>query len=60
MKWPPVVSLSIKQHPYCLVLVGIRRGFKHDVTISFLHNQIKLNHEPSFSYYVLLGWVRSF
>jgi len=43
MKWPPVVSLSIKQHPYCLVLVGIRRGFKHDVTISFFHNQTKLN-----------------
>ena len=29
----PVVSLSKKLYPYCLVLVGSRNGFKHDFRI---------------------------
>ena len=29
----PVVSLSKKLYPYCLVLVGSRTGFERDVTI---------------------------
>ena len=29
----PVVSLSKKQYPYCLVLVGSRNGFERDFTI---------------------------
>ena len=30
---PPVVSLSKKLYLYCLVLVGSRNGFEHDITI---------------------------
>ena len=29
----PVVSLSMKRYPYCLVLVGSRNGFERDFTI---------------------------
>jgi len=29
----PVVSLSKKIYPYCLVLVGSRNGFERDITI---------------------------
>ena len=29
----PVVSLSKKLYPYCLVLVGSRNGFERDLTI---------------------------
>ena len=29
----PVVSLSKKLNPYCLVLVGYRNGFERDFTI---------------------------
>ena len=29
----PVVSLSKKLYPYCLVLVGLRNGFERDFTI---------------------------
>jgi len=29
----PVVSLSKKLNPYCLVLVGSRNGFERDFTI---------------------------
>ena len=29
----PVVSLSKKLYPYCLVLVGSRNGFERDFTI---------------------------
>ena len=29
----PVVSLSKKLYPYCLVLVGSRNGFERDITI---------------------------
>jgi len=29
----PVVPLSKKLYPYCLVLVGSRNGFEHDFTI---------------------------
>jgi len=29
----PVVSLSKKLYPYCLVLVGYRNGFERDITI---------------------------
>ena len=29
----PVVSLSKKLDPYCLVLVGSRNGFERDITI---------------------------
>ena len=35
--WPPskapIVSLSKKLYPYCLVLVGYRNGFERDITI---------------------------
>ena len=29
----PVVSLSKKLYPYCLVLVGSRNGFERDITL---------------------------
>ena len=36
-KLPPVVSLSKKMYPHCLVLVGSRNGFQRD-----LHTHKKL------------------
>ena len=32
---PPIVSLSKKRYPHCLVLVGSRNGFERDFTIEF-------------------------
>jgi len=32
----PVVSLSNKLYPYCLVLVGSRNGFERDFTIELI------------------------
>ena len=40
---PPVVSLSKKLYPYCLVLVGSRNGFEHHLHMQhcLFHNQTK-------------------